>query len=228
MALQDRILFEDNHLIAVNKLPGELVQGDKTGDTPLSDSIKYYLKRKYNKPGNVYLGVLHRIDRPTSGVVIFARTSKAASRMSQSFKEKKIDKSYLAIVPKSPEIEIPEMIRNFLKKNEKQNKSYVSETPKEGYKEGITHVETLDKSDRYQLLKLKIMTGRHHQIRAQLSNLGLPIKGDLKYGSKRSNQDGSIDLHANEIGFVHPVKKEYLRIFAPHPKGIWDIFTVKY
>lgn len=227
MELKDRILFEDNHLIAVNKLPGELVQGDKTGDNPLNESLKTYLKTKYNKPGNVYLGVLHRIDRPTSGVVIFAKTSKAASRMSLSFKEKKLDKSYLAIVPQSIEIDIPKVIRNFLKKNEKQNKSYISETPERGYKEGITHLEILDKSDRYQLLKLKIMTGRHHQIRAQLAHLGLPIKGDLKYGSKRSNPDGSIALHAYELGFVHPVNSHYVRISAPLPEGIWDVFTVK-
>lgn len=222
--VSDRILYEDNHLIAVNKLPSEIVQGDKTGDTPLSEDVKQYIKKKYNKPGNVYLGVIHRIDRPVSGVVIFARTSKALSRMNELVKEREIDKKYWAIVKDKPESQEGEL-RHYLMRNEKKNKSFAGKIKKKGAKEGILKYCLIKKSKDYYLLEIKLLTGRHHQIRAQLSAIGCPIKGDLKYGFNRSNKDASISLHARSVSFIHPVTKEPITIIADPPKDVlWNYF----
>ena len=214
-----QILYEDNHLIAVNKAPGEIVQGDKTGDKPLSDTLKEYIKLKYNKPGEVFLGVPHRLDRPTSGVVLFARTSKALVRLNEMFKDHDaMRKTYWAIVqgaPKQPEARL----ENYLIRNEPQNKSYIAKPGAKDAKLAVLTYRTLAKGDRYSLLEVELLTGRHHQIRCQLAAIGCPIKGDLKYGAKRSNPDGSISLHARQITFVHPVRKEQLTITAPVPEG---------
>lgn len=219
------ILYEDNHLIVVNKKAGDIVQGDKTGDAPLSDHVKEYIKNKYDKPGDVFLGTVHRIDRPTTGIVLFARTSKALSRMNIAFRDKKVQKTYWAVTEKSPEVESGKLI-NKLQKNQKQNKSYV--TQKDG-KEAELDYKVLGKSDRYTLITVHPKTGRHHQIRVQLANIGAIIKGDLKYGAKRSNKDGSIHLHAVKLTFDHPVKKEPITIIAPPPKDpVWDFFAEKY
>ena len=218
----ERILFEDNHLIIVNKNPGELSQGDRTGHTTLADSIKYYLKNKYNKPGNVYLGITHRLDRPTSGIIIFCKTSKSLTRVNNMFKEKKVKKTYWAITKK---IDSNKIIRleNFLKKNEKQNKSFVTTDIKNG-KKSILNFKKIKSLDKYSLLEISLETGRHHQIRAQLSNYGYPIKGDLKYGFKRSNNDGSIHLHSRKIEFTHPVTKNKICLIACPPKDtIWNL-----
>lgn len=223
-SISDRILYEDNHLIAVNKLPSEIVQGDKTGDVPLSEDVKQYIKRKYNKPGNVYLGVIHRIDRPASGVVVFARTGKALTRMNELVKERRIEKKYWAIVKNRPENDKGEL-RNFLLKNEKKNKSFVVESKKEGAKEAILTYCLINESRDYKLLEINLLTGRHHQIRAQLSAIGCPIKGDLKYGFDRSNKDASISLHARSVSFIHPVTKEQIIILADPPKDtLWNYF----
>ena len=213
------ILYEDNHIIAVNKAPGEIVQGDKTGDKPLSEILKDYIKVKYNKPGEVFLGVPHRLDRPTSGVVLFARTSKALVRLNEMFKDHHaMHKTYWAIVQGAPKL--PEArLENYLVRNEAQNKSYVAKSGAKEAKQAILNYRTLVKGDHYTLLEVELLTGRHHQIRCQLSAIGCPIKGDLKYGAKRSNPDGSISLHAREITFVHPVRKEPLTITAPVPEG---------
>lgn len=214
-----QILYEDNHLIAVNKAPGEIVQGDKTGDKPLSDTLKEYIKLKYNKPGEVFLGVPHRLDRPTSGVVLFARTSKALVRLNEMFKNHDaMRKTYWAIVqgaPKQPEARL----ENYLIRNEPQNKSYIAKPGAKDAKLAVLTYRTLAKGDHYSLLEVELLTGRHHQIRCQLAAIGCPIKGDLKYGAKRSNPDGSISLHARQITFVHPVRKEQLTITAPVPEG---------
>jgi len=223
-SISDRILYEDNHLIAVNKLPSEIVQGDKTGDVPLSEDVKQYIKQKYNKPGNVYLGVIHRIDRPASGVVVFARTGKALTRMNELVKERKIEKKYWAIVKNKPENDKGEL-RNFLLKNEKKNKSFVVESKKEGAKEAILTYCLINESRDYKLLEINLLTGRHHQIRAQLSAIGCPIKGDLKYGFDRSNKDASISLHARSVSFIHPVTKQQINILADPPKDtLWNYF----
>jgi len=200
------------------------VQGDKTGDTPLSEKGKLYLKEKYNKPGKVYLGVVHRLDRPTSGALIFARTDKALSRLNKMIRDREIKKTYWAIVEKLPAI--PEAtLTNYLKKNPKNNKSYVVSKNTEGAHEAILEYKHIASSDRYYLLEVELKTGRHHQIRVQLSNIGCIIKGDLKYGAKRSNPDASISLHARELKFIHPVKKEEIKITAPVPKdGLWQFF----
>jgi len=222
--LSDRILYEDNHLIAVNKLPSEIVQGDKTGDVPLSEDIKQYIKKKYNKPGNVYLGVIHRIDRPASGVVVFARTGKALTRMNELVKERRIEKRYWAIVKNRPENDEGEL-RNFLLKNEKKNKSFVVESKKVGAKEAILTYRLINESRDYKLLEINLLTGRHHQIRAQLSAIGCPIKGDLKYGFDRSNKDASISLHARSVSFIHPVTKQQINILAdPLKDTLWNYF----
>ncbi len=214
------ILYEDNHLIAVNKKSGDIVQGDKTGDKPLSDYIKKYIKEKYHKPGQVFLGTIHRLDRPTSGVVIYARTSKALSRMNKLFKEQKIKKTYWAIVENHPPKK-NDVLNNYLKKNNKQNKSYISNNI-DG-KNAILKYELVKKLDNYYLLEITPNTGRHHQIRAQLANIGCIIVGDLKYGAKRSNKDGSINLFAKKIKFIHPIKKKEIIITSPKPKSnIWD------
>lgn len=215
------IIYEDNHLIVVNKRSGHIVQGDKTGDTPLSDLVKDYIKKKYNKPGEVFLGTIHRLDRPTSGIVLFARTSKALSRMNKMFAEKKVQKTYWAVTEKPPQ-PAKGSLENHLQKNEKQNKSYV--TKGQGKFAELAY-QVLGKSDRYTLVEVYPKTGRHHQIRVQLSHIGAIIKGDLKYGAKRSNKDGSIHLLARKIEFIHPVKKEAVSIVANPPEDpVWDYF----
>jgi 23S rRNA pseudouridine1911/1915/1917 synthase len=215
------ILFEDNHLLIINKRPGELSQLDKTGDNSVLEKYKLYLKKKHNKKGNVFLGLVNRLDRPTSGVLILAKTSKALSRMNKMLVEKKILKKYLAIVEKKP-IRKKNTLINFLKKNQKQNKSYIVDQTAKDSKKAILYYTTLKELDNYSLLEISLETGRHHQIRVQLSNIGCFIKGDLKYGSKRSNSDKSICLHANEISFIHPVSKNKIKIKANTPQNnIW-------
>lgn len=218
------ILYEDNHLIVISKTCSDLVQGDKTGDITLPDRIKAYLKEKYNKPGNVFCGVTHRLDRPTSGLVIFAKTGKALTRLNDMFKTHEIKKTYWAIVkgcPKMPEA----MLKHYLSRNEKQNKSYAVDAPKADAKEAILSYKVAAKSDNYSLLEINLQTGRHHQIRCQLAKIGYPIKGDLKYGSARSNPDGGISLHARRVEFIHPVSKEKIDITAPVPNdNLWKAF----
>lgn len=217
-----QVLYEDNHLIIVNKRPGDIVQGDKTGDMPLSEVVKEYLKEKYIKPGNVYLGVVHRLDRPTSGLVVFAKTSKALPRLNKLFSEKKAKKTYWAVVKTMPPNK-EETLVHWLKRNPKQNKSYahINEIPDS--KKAILDYRVLKALNNYFLLEIDLKTGRHHQIRSQLSAIGCPIKGDLKYGFPRSNSDASIHLHARKLDFEHPVKKEPVSIVAPLPGDtIWD------
>ncbi len=221
-----QIAYEDNHLVIVNKRPGDIVQGDKTGDMPLSEIVKQYIKVKYNKPGNVFLGVVHRIDRPTSGLVMFARTSKSLTRMNQMLKEHRIKKTYWAIV-KNPPPKKEDTLIHYLKKNPKNNKSTAFDQPTEGAKKAILHYKLLASSDKYHLLEINLETGRPHQIRVQLSKIGSPIKGDLKYGFPRSNPNGGISLHAKKIEFIHPVKKEKIIIDAPPPEDdIWQYFNI--
>ena len=216
-----QILYEDNHIIAINKRCGDIVQGDKTGDTPLSEIIKSYLKEKYKKPGNVFLGVVHRIDRPTSGVVVFAKTSKSLSRLNNMFKNGKVEKYYLAIIKNTPKNNEDTLV-HWLVKNPKTNKSTHFKSEKNNSKKAILHYRLLKKLDRYNLLEIKLETGRHHQIRCQLRAIDCPIRGDLKYGYDRSNVDGGIDLHAKTIIFEHPVKKNIIKINAPIKKNkIW-------
>ena len=218
------ILFEDNHLLIVNKQPSQIVQGDKTGDKPLSEILKDYLKEKYNKPGNVFLGVAHRLDRPASGVVIFAKTSKALERLNKMFKEKEIHKTYWAVVKNKPPVDSDHLI-HFLKKNEKQNKSFSCLPDDKSASKSELKYKLINKSDNYFLLEINLITGRHHQIRAQLAAIGCPIKGDIKYGFPRTNQDASIHLHARKVEFAHPVSKEKISIIASPPAdAIWDIF----
>jgi 23S rRNA pseudouridine1911/1915/1917 synthase len=219
------VLYEDNHLIAINKRPGDIVQGDKTGDPPLSDILKAYLKKKYNKPGNVFLGVIHRIDRPVSGVVVFAKTSKALARMNAKLQEKSFRKTYWAIIESQPQ-QKEGNLKSYLIKNQEKNKSFASDLPKKGYKFSELDYRLIRKSDRYFLLEIDPKTGRHHQIRVQLSNIGCPIKGDVKYGSKRTNKDASISLHAQKVVFEHPTLKEKTTITAPPPHDkLWDFFV---
>lgn len=216
------ILYEDNHLIAVNKVAGDLVQGDQTGDQPLVDKVKSYIKKKYNKPGAVYLGVIHRLDRPTSGVVLFARTSKALSRMNQQFKERKTHKIYWAIVG-ADITPTTATLTHWLKRNTKMNKSFAHEHQINDSKKAVLHFKKLTDLDRYAVLEITLETGRHHQIRSQLTQIGFPIKGDLKYGAKRSNPDGSIDLHARSLCIDHPTTKERINIIGPPPaKPQWN------
>lgn len=215
------ILHEDNHLLIVNKRPGDIVQGDKTGDTPLVDILKSYLKEKYAKPGNVFLGVVHRLDRPTSGILVFARTSKALSRMNELFKTKKVSKTYWALVKNAPPAQSG-TLKNFLKKNNERNKSFVVDKKTQGAKEAILHYSWIGSSREYHLLEIQLETGRHHQIRVQLAHIGCPIKGDLKYGFARSNQDASISLHSRKMRFVHPVSKEEIDIVANAPGKLWQ------
>jgi len=220
------VLYEDNHIIAVNKTCNEIVQGDKTGDTPLSETVKAYIKAKYNKPGEVFLGVTHRLDRPTSGVVLFARTSKALTRLNEMFREKSaissqpsaIQKTYWAIVQGCPK-QAEARLENWLTRNEKLNKSFIAKPGAKEAKLAILTYKTLLKGDHYSLLEINLETGRHHQIRCQLAAIGCPIKGDLKYGAKRSNPDGGICLHARRIEFIHPVSKQPICITAPVPDG---------
>lgn len=219
------ILFEDNHVIVINKRASDIVQGDKTGDETLPDKIKAYLKIKYDKPGNVFCGVVHRLDRPTSGAVVFARTTKALERLNAQFRDKETNKVYWAIVEQRPEKDKGTLI-HFLKKNEKQNKSYATATEVSGSKKAILHYQWLRSSERYHLLEIHLETGRHHQIRCQLAQIGCIIKGDLKYGAKRPNTDGSISLHARELTFTHPTSKESIHIVAPTPSdSLWEALS---
>ncbi|MBA6315850.1 RluA family pseudouridine synthase [Cellulophaga baltica] len=216
------VIYEDNHLIAINKRPGDIVQGDKTGDVPLSDVVKEYIKIKYNKPGNVYLGVAHRLDRPTSGIVVFAKTSKALPRLNKLFAEKDAKKTYWAVVKNQPPKQ-NDLLTHWLKRNTKQNKSYANTKEVPESKKAILSYSVAKKLDNYFLLEIDLHTGRHHQIRAQLTAIGCVIKGDLKYGADRSNKDGSIHLHARKLSFIHPVKKEAITIFAEPPnEPIWN------
>ena len=208
-----RVVYEDNHIIIVFKEAGEIVQGDKTGDEPLSEKVKQYIKEKYHKPGNVFLGVVHRLDRPVSGLVVFARTSKALTRMNEMFRKGEVHKTYWAITQNSPSA--PEsLLENWLVRNEKQNKSYAYDREVAGSKLAKLTYKVIGKSDRYTLIEVHLLTGRHHQIRCQLAHMGCPIRGDLKYGAKRSNPDGSISLLARHIEFVHPVSKQNLSSFC--------------
>ena len=218
------VIYEDNHLIAVNKTCSEIVQGDKTGDTPLSETLKAYIKEKYNKPGEVFLGVTHRLDRPTSGVVLFARTSKALTRVNEMFRLHSIKKIYWAIVKNAP-AEHEGTLIHYLIRNEKQNKSYAYNHEKNGSKKAVLHYKTIAHSDNYSLLEIELETGRHHQIRCQLAAIGCPIKGDLKYGFARSNPDGGISLHARSIEFIHPTTKALIHIEAPTPTHdkLWQV-----
>ena len=225
--MQEQIIFEDNHLLIINKKAGQLVQGDKTGDLSLLDLIKNFIKKRDQKPGNVFLGLVHRIDRPTSGLVIYAKTSKALSRLTQMVKNREIKKTYWAVVPKT---EIPQSQRliNYLQKNEKNNKSTVFPKATEGAKEAVLNYEIMKVLENFQLLEVDLETGRHHQICAQLAKIGIPIKGDLKYGSARSNPDGGIHLHARQLEFIHPVTKENIKITAPVPENdaVWKACEV--
>jgi 23S rRNA pseudouridine1911/1915/1917 synthase len=209
--ISERILYEDNHLIMVHKLPGEIVQEDKTGDEPLSEKVRTFLKEKYKKPGNVFVGIIHRIDRPVSGIVIYAKTSKGLLRMNELFKLRKIQKFYHALVEQKPKI-LEQTLEQFLRKNEKLNRSVLSNEQKEGYLTAILHYKYLQPTENYHLLEVELFTGRHHQIRAQLAANGTCIKGDLKYGAKRSNPDGSISLQAQRVIFEHPIAKKMVEV----------------
>ena len=226
-----QVVYEDNHIIIVNKQSGEIVQGDKTGDRPLSDIVKQYIKEKYQKPGEVFLGVVHRLDRPVSGLVVFARTSKALTRLNKMFAESEVHKTYWAIVAKRKEesgrwkedTEVWHTLEHWLVRNEKQNKSYAYDHEKPSAKKAILKYRAIGHSDRYTLLEVNLMTGRHHQIRCQLAAMGCPIKGDLKYGAPRSNPDGSISLMSRRIEFIHPVSKENIEVEAPLPDDpLWQ------
>jgi len=222
--MKNEVLFEDNHLIVVNKLPGDIVQADKTKDTPLRETVQNYLKVKYNKPGNVFAGVVHRIDRPVSGAVVFARTSKALARLNKIFSQREVKKIYWAVVDRAP-AKPEEHLTHYLRKNERQNKSYVVNEKAKGAQRAELKYKLVAESDRYYLLEVELLTGRHHQVRAQLAAIGCHIKGDLKYGAARSNRDGSIHLHARRVEFIHPVKKEMLIIVARPPADpIWQHF----
>jgi 23S rRNA pseudouridine1911/1915/1917 synthase len=219
-----QVLHEDNHVIVVNKRPSDIVQGDKTGDVTMSDQIKEFLRVKYNKPGNIFCGVVHRLDRPTSGAVVFAKTSKALTRLNEQFREKDSQKIYWAVVEKAPQSNTGHL-ENFLLKNEKQNKAYVHQKEVSGSKKAILDYRVLAQSDKYTLVEVTLHTGRHHQIRAQMAHIGSIIKGDLKYGAKRSNADGSIHLHARYLSFIHPTTKETIQITAPVPDdSLWKWF----
>jgi 23S rRNA pseudouridine1911/1915/1917 synthase len=219
--ISQSVLYEDNHIIIINKLPSQIVQGDKTGDIPLAELLKSYIKKKYNKPGEVFLGVVHRLDRPVSGAVIFARTSKALSRLNLSLKNHEIRKTYWAVVGNEPTAH-EETLVNQLVRNEGQNKTYVINEKRPNSQLAELHYKLIARSDRYFLLEIDLMTGRHHQIRAQLSAINCPIKGDLKYGAPRSNANGSIHLHARKIEFIHPVSKSLISVVASPPAdAVW-------
>ncbi len=223
-AVGGKILYEDNHLIIINKAPGDIVQGDETGDVPLLEEVKDYVKEKYHKPGDVFLGLVHRIDRPVSGIVIFARTSKALARMNELFQTRQITKKYLAVTRFKPP-ETQATLTHYLIKNNYKNKSIAYNYEKKGASKAVLDYELIAQSDSFFLLEINLHTGRHHQIRAQLAEVGCPIKGDLKYGDKRSNEDGSISLHAAFISFSHPVSKETITITAPAPDNkVWNFF----
>ena len=216
------ILFEDNHIIVINKQPGDISQGDKTGDIPLSEVVKSYIKEKYNKPGNVYLGVVHRLDRPTSGVIIFAKTSKALERLNKKLRDKEIQKTYWAVVKNKPP-KVTDTLVHFLKKDHQKNKSKAYEKEIRDAKKATLHYSVVKQLENYYLIEIQLETGRHHQIRSQLAHIGCPIKGDLKYGFPRSNTDASIHLHARKIEFMHPVSKELLTFVAKPPNDpVWN------
>ncbi len=218
------VVYEDNHIIVVNKAASEIVQGDKTGDTPLSETVKQYLKEKYDKPGNVFVGVTHRLDRPVSGLVVFAKTSKALTRLNEMFKKSEVKKTYWAIVKDAPKA-MEGQLQHYLVRNEKQNKSYAYDKEVPNSKKAILNYKLIGRSQNYYLLEVDLQTGRHHQIRCQLAKMGCPIKGDLKYGSARSNPDGSICLHSRYVSFVHPVSKQLIALEAPVPEGnLWNGF----
>ncbi len=220
------VVYEDNHIIVVNKTASEIVQADKTGDTPLSETVKQYLKEKYQKPGNVFLGVTHRLDRPVSGLVIFAKTSKALTRLNEMFRAGEVKKTYWAVVKNAPKESEGELV-HFLVRNEKQNKSYAYDKEVPNSKKAVLDYRLIGRSENYYLLEVDLKTGRHHQIRCQLAKMGCPIKGDLKYGSPRSNPDGSICLHARRVRFVHPVSKGLIELKAPLPEGnLWKGFEL--
>ena len=226
MKINDSILYEDNHLIIVNKLPSEIVQGDKTGDVCLLDDVKAYIKETKNKPGEVFAGLVHRLDRPVSGAVIFARTSKALSRMTVMVKDRNFRKTYLAVVKNKPPKEAGEL-NDYIVKNEAQNKSFIVKEGTPGAKPATLRYRVVGRSENFFLLEIELLTGRHHQIRCQLAHIGCPIKGDLKYGYPRSNQDASICLHSYKVGFEHPTLKTQIIVTAPMPKGMpWDAFEL--
>lgn len=219
-----QVLYEDNHIIVVYKESGEIVQGDKTGDKPLSETIKAWIKEKYAKPGNVFLGVVHRLDRPVSGLVVFAKTSKALSRLNDMFRKGEVKKTYWAMV-QTPPAEPEGTLTNWLVRNEKKNKSYVYDHEVPNAKKAILKYKTIGQTEHYTLLEVNLLTGRHHQIRCQLSAIGCPIKGDLKYGARRSNPDGSISLLSRTVEFIHPVSKENISVVSPLPaEKVWDNF----
>ncbi|MDE5982188.1 MAG: RluA family pseudouridine synthase [Duncaniella sp.] len=222
-----QVVYEDNHIIIVNKAPGEIVQGDKTGDEPLVETVKRWIKEKYAKPGNVFLGVVHRLDRPVAGLVVFAKTSKALARMNEMFRNGEVKKTYWALTRNLPPKEEDRII-HYITTTEKNNKSYASLSPKNGAKEAILSYRHIGSSDRYNLLEVNLETGRKHQIRVQLSAIGCPIRGDLKYGDKRSNPDGSISLMARRIQFVHPVSGKEIDVTAPLPDNnpLWQAFNI--
>ena len=220
------VVYEDNHLIIVNKTASEIVQGDKTGDTPLSETVKAYLKEKYQKPGNVFIGVTHRLDRPVSGLVVFAKTGKALSRLNEMFRTGQVEKTYWAVVKNFPPSQ-EDILTHYLIRNEKQNKSYAYEKEVPNSKLAKLHYKLIGKSENYYLLEVNLMTGRHHQIRCQLAKIGCPIKGDLKYGAPRSNSDGSICLHARKVKLIHPVSKQLIEVEAPVPNNsLWQGFEL--
>lgn len=220
------VIYEDNHVIVVNKTSSEIVQGDKTGDIPLSEIVKQYIKEKYDKPGNVFLGVTHRLDRPVSGLVVFARTSKALTRLNDMFRNNEVKKTYWAVVKQCPPQDEGELV-HYLVRNEQQNKSYAYDEEVKNSKKAILHYRLIGHSQNYYLLEVDLKTGRHHQIRCQLAKIGCPIKGDLKYGFPRSNPDGSICLHSRRVQFVHPVSKELIDLVAPLPSGnLWNGFEM--
>ena len=222
-----RVVYEDNHIIVVDKSPGEIVQGDKTGDEPLSEQVKEYIKEQYAKPGAVFLGVVHRLDRPVGGLVVFARTSKALSRLNAMFRDGQVQKNYWAIVPKVNDVPADWVrLEHWLVRNEKQNKSYAYDREIPGSKKAVLDYRVLSSTDHYSLVEVHLHTGRHHQIRCQLSKAGMPIKGDLKYGARRSNADGSISLLAHSISFVHPVSKEQITLESGIPSdSLWNALT---
>jgi len=235
-----QVLYEDNHIIIVNKESGEIVQGDKTGDVPLSETVKAYIKEKYAKPGEVFLGVVHRLDRPVSGLVVFARTSKALARLNDMFRNNEVHKTYWALVKRPTPSPLPQKeesdylqneigewvtLEHWLTRNEKQNKSYAYDREVPNAKKAVLKYRVMGVSDRYMLLEVNLLTGRHHQIRCQLAKMGCPIKGDLKYGAKRSNPDGSISLLARKVEFIHPVSKKQIIVEAPLPNdNLWQSF----
>jgi len=220
------VLYEDNHIIIINKQPGEIVQGDKTGDEPLVETVRRYIKEKYDKPGNVFCGVVHRLDRPVWGLVVFAKTSKALSRLNEMFREGKVHKTYRAITRNRPPKDSDRLI-HYITSVERNNKSYASTTPGHGAKEAALSYRLIGQSERYYLLEINLETGRKHQIRVQLSAIGCPIRGDLKYGDRRSNPDGSISLQAHSIEFEHPVSHKMIRVTAPVPSDkLWQAFGV--